>query len=69
MKDKFVLLDYFPSKKLTLDNLPVLVDLENKHITDIQLITNILLMLENGTIENNNFDLEQNHEKNISGPI
>ena len=66
MKDKFKLLEYFVSKKLNLEPLPALLDLENSDnnkITDIQLITNILLMLEKGEIEENVFNLEQNHAK------
>ena len=68
MKDKFILLDYFPSKKISLDNLPDLIDLEDKnnsynHLTDIQLITHILLMLENGTIEEKEFDLDKRYEE------
>ena len=64
MKEKFVLLDYFPHKNINLDNLPDLIDLEaqnntNNNLTDIQLITNILLMLENGTIEEKDIDLEK----------
>ena len=77
MKEKFILLDYFKSKILKLENLPNLIDLEenqndnnnfnnnndnNNKITDIQLITNIILMLENDTIEKNIFNLKQKHE-------
>ena len=67
MKEKFVLLDYFPHKNINLDNLPDLIDLEaqnntNNNLTDIQLITNILLMLENGTIEEKVFDLEKQYK-------
>ena len=65
MKDKFILLDYFPQKKISLERLPNLLDLEkkNKNITDIQLITNILIMIENGTIEDNVFDLDKKHKE------
>ena len=62
MKDKFTLLEYFPSKIIKLGNLPNLIDLDdcyhkNNNITDIQLISNILLMLKNEQIEENVFDL------------
>ena len=69
MKDKFVLLDYFANIKIELEHLPNLIELEDNknnnrnNITDIQLIANILLMLENGMIEENVFDLEQNHNE------
>ena len=67
MKDKFVLLDYFPAKKNFLEKLPDLIDLDDKNdnnnLTDIQLITNILLMLENNTIEKNVFDLDKRYKK------
>ena len=68
MKDKFVLLDYFSQKKISLEKLTELIDLEDKNninnnLTDIQLVTNILSMLENDSIENKIFDLEQSHRE------
>ena len=74
MEDKFKLLNYFTTEKLTLESLPELREIEvgdidennnkqNNNITDIQLVTNILKMLENDSIINKSFDLEIKHEK------
>ena len=77
MKDKFKLLNYFSPKNLLINQMPDLREIENiklnrneiqnkneeKELTDIQLVANILLMLENNTIQDNLFELDKNHEK------
>ena len=68
MKDKFKLLNYFKNKKISIEKLPDLRDIkENNYkgknkITDIQLVANILQMLENNTIQENNFNLDKNNK-------
>ena len=72
MKDKFILLkDYFENQILNLEQQHKLLELDNKEynynnsnkkISNIQLVTNILIMLENKTIETQIFDLEKNNK-------
>ena len=74
MKDKYKLLNYFSPKNLLINELPELREIENKQLnkdennkktelTDIQLVANILIMLENNSIQNNLFELEKEHER------
>ena len=77
MKNKFALLEYFSSKKIYLNNLPPLIDFEeknknnnnnnnnniNNNMTHIQLVSSILIMLENGTIIDEILDLDKKHKK------
>ena len=71
MKNKFKLLNYFKFVTLSLENLPELREIEKSNdnnkkqynITDIQLVTNILQMLENNTIENKTFILDKQYNE------
>ena len=75
MKDKFKLLNYFTLEKLSITNLPNLIEIEDEDtnyieknmqeqkLTDIQLVTYILIMLEKDEIEDNLFDIEKNNKK------
>ena len=67
MKDKFKLLNYFSQENLTINELPHLREIKTNNlqdniVSDIQLVTNILKMLENNTIEDNVFYIDENHE-------
>ena len=67
MKDKFKLLNYFTNKELLLKELPKMRETEkepdNKNkLSDIQIVTHILKMLEDNSIEENLFDIEKNNE-------
>ena len=66
MKDKFKLLNYFTIKELNLNDLPDLMETEEitdkNKLTDIQLVTHILMMSEDNSIKEELFDLEKTYE-------